>query len=392
MDAPPANAEPAPPGHGDARPPEPPLLPLPEEDLAHLEQAVLLGRRGWGRVHPNPMVGCVLVRDGRVLAEAWHEEFGGPHAEVLALERVGGDPAGATAYVSLEPCRHRGKTPACTDALLRAGVARVVYAVADPHPEAGGGGAALRSAGVRVDGPVWPAAAARRENPAFVHSARVDTPFVALKLALTLDGMIAEAPGRRTQISGPEAAGVVHRLRAGFDAVMVGGRTARVDDPRLTVREGGVTPRVAPARIVLDPEGEMPEDGALTREREGRLVVFVGDDADEGRLERLERAGAQVHPVPRAPGGLDLGAVLRVASGVGIRSILCEGGGHLASALLTGGHVGRLYVLHAPLAFGDGAVPGLPGPFRPDAWRGWLPAFDPVRVGRDVLTTWDREG
>jgi diaminohydroxyphosphoribosylaminopyrimidine deaminase/5-amino-6-(5-phosphoribosylamino)uracil reductase len=383
-------AERGPPGHG-VHPPEPTLVALTEDELGWLERSIVLGRRGWGRVHPNPMVGCVLVRDGRVLAEGWHREFGGPHAEVDTLERFGQDPAGATAFVSLEPCRHHGKTAACTDALHRAHIARVVYAVADPNPQAGGGGDVLRAAGLRVDGPVWPGAVGRRENPAFFHAARSERPFVAVKLALSLDGMIAERAGVRTAISGREATEAAHRLRAGFDAVLVGGRTARADDPRLTVRLGGVQPRVPPARMVIDPDGTLSSDCALFRERAGKAMVFVGDDVDEARLERLERAGAQVHPVPRSRRGLDLGPVLDVAGGIGIHSILCEGGGRLASSFLSDGLAGRLYLVHAPRVLGPRGVPGFPGPFPEDMWRGWRVAFEPERLGRDVLTVYERE-
>jgi diaminohydroxyphosphoribosylaminopyrimidine deaminase/5-amino-6-(5-phosphoribosylamino)uracil reductase len=335
------------------------------------------------------MVGCVLVRDGRVLAEGWHREFGGPHAEVDTLERVGQDPAGATAFLSLEPCRHHGKTPACTDALIRAGIARVVYAVTDPHPQAGGGGDVLRAAGLRVDGPVWPEAVGRRENPAFFHTTRSERPFVAVKLALSLDGMIAERTGVRTAISGRESTEAAHRLRAGFDAVLVGGRTARADDPRLTVRLGGVQPRVPPARMVIDTDGTLSSGCALFRERAGMAMVFVGDDVEEARLERLERAGAQVHPVPRSRRGLDLGTLLDVAWGIGIHSILCEGGGRLASSFLAEGLAGRLYLVHAPRVLGPRGVPGFPGPFPDDMWKGWRPAFEPERLGRDVLTVYE---
>ena len=300
-------------------------MPLPERELALLERAIRLGRRGWGRVHPNPMVGCVLVRDGKVLAEGWHREFGGPHAEADALERVRGSATGATAYVSLEPCRHHGRTAACTEGLLRAGVTRVVYSVADPHAETGGGGGVLRAAGVRVDGPVWPEAAGRRENPVFFRASR--QPFVAIKLALSLDGKIARAAGGPTHLTGPEAVAAVHRLRAGFDAVLVGARTARTDDPRLTVRGGGIEPRVPPARMVADPDGSLASECALFREAGGRVVVFVGSHADKPTLNRLDRDGAEVHRVPRKGRELALEFVLKTAGAAGIRSILCEGGG-----------------------------------------------------------------
>jgi diaminohydroxyphosphoribosylaminopyrimidine deaminase/5-amino-6-(5-phosphoribosylamino)uracil reductase len=380
-----------PPGHGDPRPRERPFVDLSDDDLSWLDRAFLLGRQGWGRVHPNPMVGCVLVRGGRELAEGWHREFGGPHAEVDALDRTGGDAVGATAYVSLEPCRHRGKTAACTDALVRAGVKRVVYSVADPGGEAGGGGAALGAAGVQVDGPVWPMAVGRRENPMFFHRPATKGPFVAVKLAVSLDGHIAAAPGQRTQLTGPVALRTAHELRAGFDAVMVGSVTARVDDPRLTVREGRVIPRVPPARAVLDSKASLIEVSAFFREREGRFMVFVRDTAEEAELERLECAGAEVHRVPPARKGLHLGAVLDVASGTGIRSVLCEGGGQLASSLIAEGLARRLYLFQSPCVLGSAGVPAFPGPFPDGSWDRWLPAFDPERLGNDMLTVYERE-
>ena len=376
-----------PPGHGDPRPRERPFIDLSDDDLGWLDRAFLLGRQGWGRVHPNPMVGCVLVRGGHVLAEGWHREFGGPHAEVDALERTGEDAVGATAYVSLEPCRHRGKTPACTDALVSAGVKRVVYAVADP----GGGGAALDAAGVQVDGPVWPATVGRRENPMFFHGQVMERPFVAVKLAVSLDGYIAAVPGQRTPVTGPAALRAAHELRAGFDAVMVGSVTARVDDPRLTVRAGSVTPRVPPARLVLDSKASLVETSAFFDEREGRLIVFVRDTANGAELERLERAGAEVRSVPAARGGLHLGAVLDASSETGIRSILCEGGGRLASSLVAEGLARRLYLFQSPCVLGSAGVPAFPGPFPEGSWGRWLPAFDPERLGDDVLTVYERE-
>lgn len=382
-----------PPGHGEPRPRELPLIELSDDDLTWLDSAFLLGRQGWGRVHPNPMVGCVLVRGGRMLAQGWHREFGGPHAEVDALERTEEDPVGATAYVSLEPCRHRGKTPACTDALIRAGVERVVYAVADSGGEAGGGGAALGEAGVQVEGPVWPAAVGRRENPIFFHGSETERPFVAVKLAVSLDGHIAAAPGQRTSVTGPEALSAAHELRAGFDAVMIGSVTARVDDPLLTVRAGSATPRVPPTRIVLDSKASLRETSALLRGQEGPVMVFVGETAEEGEIERLESAGAEVHKVVAARGGLLLGEVLEVSWEAGIRSILCEGGGRLASSFLSEGLARRLYLFQSPSVLGSAGVPAFPSPFLEGegGWVRWQPAFHPERLGNDVLTVYERE-
>lgn len=362
------------------------------DDRAHLERAIELARRGWGRVHPNPMVGCVIVREGRRVGEGWHEVFGGAHAEVRALEDAGEAARGATAYVSLEPCRHVGKTPACTAALLRSGIARVVYGAADPGPESGGGGDELRAAGLEVVGPLLDAAEAWRENPAFHHTHRHHTPFVAVKLATSLDGRLAEAAGHRTALTGGDALHEVHRLRAGFDAVVVGSATARVDDPLLTVRSG-VPMRRPPVRVVLDGGARLRSDAALFEDVPDVPVwVFVRDDTPEAELERLEAAGAVVHPVPAAAGGegVDLGAVTAVAWDAGLRSLLCEGGGRLAASFLRGGRARRLYLFLAPRILGEEGVSAYPGLELTEAAGGWIPAGEPRRLGRDVLLVWDR--
>lgn len=362
---------------------------LTDEDRRHLARAVSLGRRGWGGVHPNPLVGCVLVKDGEVVGEGWHEEYGGPHAEIRALERAADRARGATAYVTLEPCRHEGKTPACTGALLRRGVARVVFGAADPGEDSRGGGAELAAAGVSVTGPVFDDARAWSENPAFFQWARSGTPHVAVKLALSLDGGVAAAPGERTLLTGSETRREVHRLRAGFDAIMVGSVTARVDDPLLTVRDVPLL-RPAPVRIVLDSRCGLSSGAALFRDAaEIPVWVFCRDDADEVEMERLEGAGAHVHPVPAAPGdaGVSLEAVLAKCGAMGVRSILCEGGGVLASALVGGGRARRLYAFLAPTVLGPGAVPAFPGLL---AGTRWSLAADPVRLGDDTFLTLDR--
>jgi diaminohydroxyphosphoribosylaminopyrimidine deaminase / 5-amino-6-(5-phosphoribosylamino)uracil reductase len=364
-----------------------PLLP---EDTAHLERARVLARAGWGRVHPNPMVGCVLVRDGEVVGEGHHREFGGPHAEVVALEAARSRARGATAYVSLEPCNHQGKTPPCSQALVQAGVRRVVFGAEDPGAVSGGGAATLRSAGIEVLGPVWDQATARAENPAFIHAARHGAPWVAVKLAQTLDGFIAEAPGRRTRITGLEADARSHQLRTGFDALLVGAGTQRTDDPLLTVRHAAQG-RIPPARMVLDPRAEMPSRAAVLRDA-GRIPVhvFTRGDAREADLERLEAAGARVHPVAFDRRGLSMEAVLSVAWGVGIRSVLCEGGARLASALLRDGTARRLYLWIAPFTLGAAGVAAFPD-VGAEVWRRMRPVFAPELHGRDTLLVLDRE-
>lgn len=364
--------------------------PLDPADLAHLERARLLARAGWGHVHPNPMVGCVLVRDGEVVGEGYHAEFGGPHAEIVALQGAGSRAEGATAYVSLEPCDHQGKTPPCSQALVQAGVRRVVFGASDPGEEPGGGAATLHRAGITVQGPVWDEALARAENPAFFHTARHATPFVAVKMAQSLDGCIADAPGRRARITGAEAEAHTHALRTGFDAILVGAGTARADNPLLTVRLAGAG-RVPPARMLLDPRAELPSDAAVFRDAATIPVhVFTRRDARELELERLEAAGAHVHPVPFHKAGLDLVAVLSMAWGLGIRSILCEGGAALASALLRQDLAQRLYIWVAPFTVGPGGVTAFSGVER-EAWERFRPVIEPERHGRDTLLVLDRE-
>lgn len=353
-----------------------------------MQRALRLAARGWGRVHPNPMVGALVVRDGEVIAEGWHQEYGGPHAEVHALRAAGGRARGATLFVTLEPCSHHGKTPPCTDAILAAGIARVVIGAADPHPEARGGAARLRASGVEVVEGVE-AQAARAQNAAFFHWQEHATPFVALKLALSLDGAIARRGGERTLITGDAARAEANRLRAGFDAVLVGGNTARLDDPLLTVR--GAAVRVPPQRVVLDSGARLDPAGRLARSvADAPLLVLVAGDAPPERVRALQAAGALVLPVERGPGGLDAGAVLEALARQGIRSVFAEGGAAVARALLGAGLVHRLYLFLAPRILGAGAV-------RP--FEGWTDApasgwrlVEQARYEDDTLVVLDRGG
>lgn len=361
------------------------------EDAKYLSRALELARAGWGRVHPNPLVGCVLVKDGQVIAEGYHQEFGGRHAEVAALDAAGESARSSTAYVSLEPCNHYGKTPPCSRALVRAGIRRVVFGAPDPGRISGGGADSLRKAGVDVAGPLLTPREARIENPAFFRLHESSSPFVALKLAVTLDGKISAGPGMTTRITGSEATEEVHRLRAGFDGILVGAKTAMVDDPQLTVR-GDVRPRVPPARIVLDEGLRTTPKAKLFREAASvPIVIFTREDAAEAGIRALEEAGAVVHPVPGLPEGLDLSAVMEVCWGTGLCSILCEGGGILASSLIDQELAHRIYLFLAPRTLGDGGVPAFPGPIRPRAWEGWIPTLPGKKMGRDMMIVLDRE-
>jgi diaminohydroxyphosphoribosylaminopyrimidine deaminase / 5-amino-6-(5-phosphoribosylamino)uracil reductase len=355
-----------------------------EQDRQWMRRAIALAWNGWGRVAPNPLVGCVLVRDGAAVGEGWHAEYGGPHAEVAALHAAGDAARGATAYVSLEPCSHHGKTPPCTDALIAAGVRRVVFGGFDPNPKAAGGAAVLREAGIDAVGGVEEAAV-RDQNAAFFHAHGDEgaaRPFVALKLAMSLDARIADRDGRSVWITGEEARAETHRLRAGYDAVAVGVGTALADDPLLTVR-GAVQPRVPPARVVFDRTLRLPSDGKLARSARDIPVWAVCEpDAPVDRRAALEEAGVRV----LAAAGL--AAQLRALGEAGVRSIFVEGGSVLASALLAADAVDRMYLFYAPVLIGpDGAGPftGIPGSPLADAprWR----RIDTQSVGADTLIT-----
>ena len=321
-----------------------------------MARALDLAWRGWGRVHPNPLVGAVVLAGGELVGEGFHAEFGGPHAEPQALAMAGARARGATVVVTLEPCVHTGRQPPCTSALLAAGVRRVVVGQPDPNPVASGGAALLRAAGVSVETGVLQRQAAAQNAPflhLFRHSSR---PFVALKLATSIDGRLADRDGHSKWISGPAARDWVQWLRAGFDAIAVGARTAIMDDPSLTVR-GPLTPRIAPRRIVFDRSLAIPSDGALARGAGQVPVTVVGgpDTIDGARAAELAAAGIHVM------GAGSLREALGLLRADGVTSLLVEGGGRLAGALLAEGLVDRLYWVQSPLFLGDRGVPAFAG-------------------------------
>jgi diaminohydroxyphosphoribosylaminopyrimidine deaminase/5-amino-6-(5-phosphoribosylamino)uracil reductase len=326
-----------------------------------MRRALELAERGWGRVAPNPLVGALVVQGDEVVGEGFHAEFGAAHAEVMALRAAGDRAKGATLYVNLEPCHHRGKTGPCSRAIVEAGVARVVCAVAEENPAAQGGAEWLRERGVRVDfGPCQEIAA--ELNAAHLGTFRRQRPFVVLKYALSLDGRLSEAPGRSTRLTSGRAVAEAHRLRAGHGAVMVGIGTVLADDPQLTVRQAD-PPRVPPLRVVLDSRLRTPADSRLAvTAREVPVRIFAAPDAPADRARDLEEQGVAVTRVPTDPvAGLDLGAVFATLWDSEIRSVLCEGGGRLGSALLRAGLVDRLYVFIAPRLLGEPGVPGFQG-------------------------------
>jgi diaminohydroxyphosphoribosylaminopyrimidine deaminase/5-amino-6-(5-phosphoribosylamino)uracil reductase len=321
-----------------------------------MARALDLAWRGWGRVHPNPLVGAVVLAGGEVVGEGYHAEFGGAHAEPQALAAAGERARGATLVVTLEPCAHTGRQPPCTAAILAAGVRRVVVAMSDPNPVAAGGAALLRAAGVDVEAGILHAEAAV-QNAAFLHLfRRPERPYVAVKLAASLDGRLADAGGRSKWISGPEARDWVQWLRGGFDAIAVGGRTAVADDPSLTVR-GPLQPRVSPRRIVFDRSLSLSPDAQLVRSAaEVPVIVVAAPDAASGaRADELRAAGVTVLAAA------SLAPALRELRSVGITSVLVEGGGRLAGALLAEGLVDRLYWVQSPLFLGERGAPAFAG-------------------------------
>ncbi|WP_238367113.1 bifunctional diaminohydroxyphosphoribosylaminopyrimidine deaminase/5-amino-6-(5-phosphoribosylamino)uracil reductase RibD [Mesobacterium pallidum] len=320
--------------------------------------ALGLGRRGMGRCWPNPAVGCVIVNAGRIVGRGWTQPGGRPHAETVALAQAGSLARGATAYVTLEPCAHHGKTPPCAEALVRAGVARVVSALQDPDPRvAGGGHAILQEAGIEVTTGVL-ADEAAQDHAGFLTRITRGRPRLTLKLALSLDGRIATATGESQWITGPEARRHVHSQRARHDAVMVGGGTARTDDPSLTVRGLGMAHQ--PLRIVASRRLSLAEDGQLARTAtEVPVWLLHGSDADPELASRWRARGATCLEVPVIQGRLSPSAMLDMLGVEGLTRVYCEGGGTFAASLLEEGLVDELHVYTAGLALGAEGQPGL---------------------------------
>jgi diaminohydroxyphosphoribosylaminopyrimidine deaminase/5-amino-6-(5-phosphoribosylamino)uracil reductase len=326
-------------------------------DADWMRRALELAERGRGAVEPNPLVGAVVVREGRVVGEGWHQRYGEAHAEVHALAAAGDAARGATLYVTLEPCCHHGKTPPCTDAVLRAGVGRVVAAMSDPFPQVSGTGAAiLRAAGVAVE--VGPCEAeARRLNAPYLTLLGKGRPYVHAKWAMTLDGKIATRTGDSKWISGPAARRLVHDLRGRVDGVLVGVGTALADDPRLTARPPG--PRTA-ARVVLDSRCRLPPTSALaTTAREIPVIVAATAAAPAGRAEALRAAGCEVLTLPAdADGRADVTALLAELGRRRWTNLLVEGGGGVFGSLRDADCIDEVHVFVAPRLAGGADAPG----------------------------------
>ena len=365
-------------------------------DARWMANALSMARRALGQTWPNPAVGAVIVRDGKVLGRGATSPTGRPHAETNAISHAlqnHSDCAGATAYVTLEPCAHQGKTPPCADALIAAGIQRVVSPITDPDPRvAGRGFARLRDAGVQVDVGLL-ATDARQVNIGFLSRLERSRPHVQLKLATTLDGRIATVTGESRWITGPAARRFVHLMRASADAVLVGAGTARDDDPMLDVRDLGLADR-SPVRIVVD--------GALSIDPESRLAqsaermplwLLHREDAGADRQSTLSTLGAELIPVPEVDGVIDLGAALQtLATERGITRLMCEGGGHLAASLLAADLVDEIVMFQAGKLIGADGRPAIQSVGLTKLADAAQFAMRGLRaIGRDTVSIWQRQ-
>lgn len=323
-----------------------------------MKRALVLARRGIGRTSPNPAVGCVIVRDGVVVGEGWHEKAGAPHAEVHALRRAGDMANRADVYVTLEPCSHFGRTPPCADALVEAGVARVFVGMVDPNPLVSGKGIdRLRAAGIEVVAGILEKEC-RRVNEAFVKHVTTGMPLVILKSAMTMDGKTATVSGDSKWITSDKSRNYVHKLRAVVDCIMVGVGTVMADDPLLTCRIGGR--KKDPLRVIVDSRLRIP-DGArvLCPESEAKtLVATILRDGD--RIDELKRRGLGIISCQENGGRVDLRDLLRKLGAMGIQSLLLEGGRELAGEALRLGLIDKFLLFYAPKLVG-GEGPGLFG-------------------------------
>lgn len=364
---------------------------ITEADRRFMALAIGLGARGLGQVWPNPAVGAVVVQADRIVGRGWTQPGGRPHAETIALEQAGALARGATAYVSLEPCAHHGKTPPCAEALIAAGVARVVTSIEDPDSRVSGRGhAMLRASGINVETGLM-AAEAEQVQRGFLNRIRTGRPMVTLKLATSLDGRIATATGESQWITGPEARRMVHALRKSHDAVMIGAGTARADDPMLNVRDFGQVRQ--PVRIVAARTLEIPLDGNLGRTaKDIPLWLLHGPLASPERRAAWASCGARLIACPEHEGGLDVASAMAQLGAEGLTRIFCEGGGQLAAALLRADLVDELTIFAAGTMLGsDGRAAVGPLLLEHLAKARRFRCRESRQVGGDIFSLWDRD-
>lgn len=355
-----------------------------------MRRALALAERGRGLVEPNPMVGALIVRDGRVLGEGFHRRFGGAHAEVEALRACGREsPRGATCFVSLEPCCHFGKTPPCTDALIAAGVARVVAAVRDPNPRVSGGGLSrLRRAGVRVEVGLLEREA-RELNAPFFKLNRAGRPWVILKWAQSLDGKIATRSGESKWITSVASRRMAHVLRGRVDAIVVGVGTVIADDPELTCRDA--TARRIAARIVLDPRARTPASSRLVRTARKIRTIIVTGPQQTAAARRLAHHGCEILPIQVRGGRMHLPTLLARLGQEQMTNVMIEGGGTALGGFMDAGLADEAMVFVAPRVIGGREAPGPLGGKGPPRMRE-LPNVRVLETGRAGPDWWYRLG
>jgi diaminohydroxyphosphoribosylaminopyrimidine deaminase/5-amino-6-(5-phosphoribosylamino)uracil reductase len=360
-------------------------------DFRFMQLALTLGRRGLGRTWPNPAVGSVVVKDGVVLARAWTNEGGRPHAETQALAQAGEAARGATLFVTLEPCSHHGRTPPCADAIIAAGVGRVVSAIDDPNPDvAGQGHARIRAAGIALDVGIC-AEEARRDHAGHIRRITEGRPHVTLKLALSSDEKIGASGRRPFQITGEEVRTRVHMFRAQSDAILVGVGTALADNPQLNCRLPGMEPR-SPVRVILDRHLRLPASGYLARTaREHSLWIFSGPGGEPSSAALLAAEGAEIIRMPVSGRGVDLAAVLKELGRRGVTRLMVEGGSRIAASFVEAGFADEVWLYRGPVTIGADGVAALDG--LPLATVTQSPCYRiraTERLGRDTLTIYER--
>lgn len=361
---------------------------MTEADQRHMAHALSLGQRGLGRTWPNPAVGCVIVQGARIVGRGWTQPGGRPHAEAIALAQAGQGARGATAYVTLEPCAHQGKTGPCAEALVAAGVARVVTAITDPDPRVSGQGhAMLRAAGIDLTENIL-ATQALAANAGFLKRVTQGLPFVTLKLAASLDGRTATATGESRWITGPLSRCKVHALRLSHDAVMVGSGTAIADDPDLTVRDMGEVRQ--PVRIVLDRLLRHSPESRLGRTaREHPVWLLHGPNAPEVARRAWVASGATLIETPETEGHLDVRAAVKTLASKGLTRILSEGGSTLAAALINAGLVDELALFSSGVMIGSNGHPALGSLPLLELSQAPKPTLLKIeKMGSDILSTW----
>ncbi len=355
-----------------------------------MSRAMELARSALGSTSPNPAVGAVLVQNGAIVGEGYTLPPGQDHAEIGALRQAGSTARGSTLFCTLEPCCHHGRTPPCTDAIISAGVSRVVYAAADPNPSvAGGGEAALRTAGIEVERSPHPGVDELYEG--FFKHITTGLPFVVAKFAMSLDGKIATRTGSSQWITGPHARARVQQMRKELDVIMVGIGTTLADDPQLTARDpdGNTLPSdLQPVRVVVDSTGRTPADARMLRQP-GRTIVATGSGISPSRVASLEDAGATVVAFPGPDGLVDLNSLLEYLGGEGLVSILVEGGGTVLGAMLDARLIDKVHTFVGPILIGGAAarspVEGVGAAVMADAWR--LERTSIEQIGPDWLIT-----